>query len=78
MTAKNSQSLPVEVLLVEALGHETYLSCLLELDNSTKSHLQARIDPQEAVRGGDRIGLAIDREQIHLFERESGIAISPL
>jgi multiple sugar transport system ATP-binding protein len=78
VTAQSPQSLPIEVLLVEALGHETYLSCLLELEGSIKSHLQARIDPQQVVRSGDRIGLAIDREQIHLFELESGIAISPL
>jgi multiple sugar transport system ATP-binding protein len=78
VTAQNPQSLPIEVLLVEALGHETYLSCLLELEGSVKSHLQARIDPQQAVRSGDRIELAIDREQIHLFEMDSGVAIVPL
>jgi multiple sugar transport system ATP-binding protein len=76
VTAQNAQSLPVQIVLVEALGHETYLSCLMEQDGSSKTHLQARIDPQQMVKNGDRIGLAIDREQIHLFEAESGVAIT--
>ncbi len=77
VTEQNPQSLPVQVTLVEALGHETYLSCVMDGEGDAKTHLQARIDPQQLVKNGDRIGLAIDRTQVHLFEAQSGVAIVP-
>jgi multiple sugar transport system ATP-binding protein len=78
VSARGPQSLPVEVALVEALGHETYLSCMLENEAKDRPYLQARTSPQQSVRRGDRIGLAIDPQQIHLFEAQSGVAIFPV
>jgi multiple sugar transport system ATP-binding protein len=71
------QNIPVEVALVEALGHETYLSCILEQEGIDTPYLQARIAPDRIVQRGDRIGLAINPEQIHLFETKSGVALFP-
>ncbi|WP_404790927.1 ABC transporter ATP-binding protein [Altericista sp. CCNU0014] len=77
VSARGPQSLPVEVALVEALGHETYLSCMLENEGKDRPYLQARTAPQQKFQYGDRIGLAIDPQQIHLFEAQSGVAIFP-
>jgi multiple sugar transport system ATP-binding protein len=71
------QNIPVEVALVEALGHETYLSCILEQEGIDTPYLQARIAPDRIVQRGDRIGLAINPEQIHIFEIKSGVALRP-
>jgi multiple sugar transport system ATP-binding protein len=71
------QNIPVEVALVEALGHETYLSCILEHEGIDTPYLQARIAPDRIVQRGDRIGLAINPEQIHIFEKQSGVALFP-
>jgi multiple sugar transport system ATP-binding protein len=70
-------SIPVEVALVEALGHETYLSCVLEHEGINTPYLQARIAPQHAIQRGDQIGLAINPQQIHIFEAQSGVALFP-
>lgn len=77
VTSLSPQSLPVEVVLVEALGHETYLSCVLEGQAIGASYLQARTSPHQQVQRGDRIGLAINPQEIHLFEAQSGIALFP-
>jgi multiple sugar transport system ATP-binding protein len=75
---QSPQSLPVEVVLVEALGHETYLSCtLLEGKGIGAPYLQARTAPQQKVQRGDRVGLAINPQEVHVFEVESGIALRP-
>jgi multiple sugar transport system ATP-binding protein len=65
------------VALVEALGHETYLSCVLEHEGINTPYLQARIAPQHTVQRGDQIGLAINPQQIHIFEAQSGVALFP-
>jgi multiple sugar transport system ATP-binding protein len=77
VSAPGPQTLPVEVALVEALGHETYLSCILEGETTDRPYLQARTSSQQLVQRGDRIGLAIDPQQVHLFEAQSGVAIFP-
>jgi multiple sugar transport system ATP-binding protein len=77
ISSLSPQNIPVEVALVEALGHETYLSCILEQTGIDTPYLQARIAPDRVVQRGDRIGLAINPEQIHLFETKSGVALFP-
>lgn len=77
LTAKSSESLPVEVMLVEALGHETCLSCAFENPSGVEL-LQVRTDPQQVVHNNEKLWLKIDPHHIHLFESGSGAAISPL
>jgi multiple sugar transport system ATP-binding protein len=74
---RGTHNIPVEVALVEALGHETYLSCVLEHEGINTPYLQARIAPQHAIQRGDQIGLAINPQQIHIFEAQSGVALFP-
>ncbi len=77
VTTHSAQTLPVEVALVEALGHETYLSCILEHEGIETPYLQARTSPQQVIQRGDQIGLAINPEQVHIFEAQSGVALLP-
>jgi hypothetical protein len=54
------------------------LYCVFEAQNGAKTHLQARIDPQYKVQNGDRLGLGIHSQQVHLFEGKSGVALFPM
>jgi multiple sugar transport system ATP-binding protein len=71
------KNLPVQVDLVEALGHETYLSVSLAGNSPTPCNLQVRVDPDRAVRPGEQLWLAIPPDKIHLFDPETGTAIWP-
>jgi multiple sugar transport system ATP-binding protein len=73
----DEQGLPVQVVLVEALGHETYLSCVLDAPSGRSVHLQARIEPHHRVKNSDHLQLRINSRQIHLFEADSGLALFP-
>ncbi|MCG9889873.1 MAG: sn-glycerol-3-phosphate ABC transporter ATP-binding protein UgpC [Thermosynechococcaceae cyanobacterium MS004] len=76
LTSDSPQSLPVQVALVEALGHETCLSCTFEAEKGMSMLLQVRIDPQQIVQHNDKLWLEIDPQHIHLFEADSGAAIA--
>ena len=71
------KNLPVQVDLVEALGHETYLSVSLAGNSPTPCNLQVRVDPDRAVCPGEQLWLAIPPDKIHLFDPETGTAIWP-
>ncbi|MBW4497667.1 MAG: ABC transporter ATP-binding protein [Oscillatoria princeps RMCB-10] len=71
------KNLPVQVDLVEALGHETYLSVSLAGNSPAPCSLQVRVDPDRAVRPGEQLWLAIPPDKIHLFDPETGMAIWP-
>jgi multiple sugar transport system ATP-binding protein len=77
ISTSSPRNIPVAVALVEALGHETYLSCILEQEGMDTPYLQVRIAPDQSVQRGDRIGLAINPQQIHIFEAQSGVALFP-
>jgi ABC-type sugar transport system ATPase subunit len=49
----------------------------LEHEGIETPYLQARISPQQTVQRGDQIGLAINPEQVHIFEAQSGVALLP-
>lgn len=74
-------TLPVQVELVEALGHETYLAAQLlssSAPDPTESRLlQVRINPNHPVKVGDRLSFAINLQNIHLFDAETGMALYP-
>ncbi len=69
------KNLPVQVERVEALGNETQVLVRLVGSETPESILQARISPDQAVRLGEEMWLAIATEKIHLFEPETGQAI---
>ena len=66
------KTLSVQVLRVEALGSETYLSVSLEPDV-----LQVRLDTDIIPQPGEQLSLALIPEKIHLFDPVTGAAIRP-
>jgi multiple sugar transport system ATP-binding protein len=75
-------TLSVQVELVEALGHETYLLTKLlpppAADPADSTHLQIRINPNHPVQRGDRLCFSLNPEKIHLFDPETGLSLRPL
>jgi multiple sugar transport system ATP-binding protein len=71
-----TKNLQVTVDLVEALGHETYLTVHLAGEDPPLT-LQARVEPDWLVTPGESIWLAIAPEKIHLFDSRTGTAIYP-
>ncbi|MCU0540944.1 MAG: ATP-binding cassette domain-containing protein [Oscillatoriaceae cyanobacterium Prado104] len=70
-----TKNLSVQVDLVEALGHETYL--WVTLTDAPAIRMQVRVPPDRAVRVGEEIWLAIAPEKIHLFDPDTELAIFP-
>ncbi len=81
LAQKPKASLPVNVELVEALGHETYLRVQLPQQEGkrtdTINSLNARVSPEHQVETGDLIHLTVDLSKLHLFDPASGRAILP-
>jgi multiple sugar transport system ATP-binding protein len=67
--------LPVQVELVEALGHETYLA-VQPLSDPEAKLLQVRVNPDQQVQVGDRLNLALNLEKIHLFDPSTGLSLN--
>lgn len=81
----DAQHLPVQVELVEALGHETYLSTTMQQPTGSastldlpSSTLHSRIDPDQTVRVGESLWLSVQVDKVHLFEPETGRALRPI
>ena len=75
MSPPATKNLPVQVEMIEALGHETLLSVSL-VDNYSQK-IQVRISPDRTVKIGDKIWLAIALDKVHFFEPDTGLAIFP-
>ncbi len=73
------KNLQVQVDLVEALGHETYLSVSLPGDGGAgePQRMQVRVEPDRSVRLGEQIWIAIAPDKLHLFDPDTGAAIFP-
>ena len=52
------------------LGAETYLY-LKVMDNN----FTARVNPSSTVKAGDKIKIGVDVNKIHLFDKETEVAI---
>jgi multiple sugar transport system ATP-binding protein len=68
-----TKNLSVQVDIVEALGHETYL--WVSLTDAPAIRMQVRVGPDRTVRVGEEIWLAISPEKIHLFDSDTELAI---
>jgi multiple sugar transport system ATP-binding protein len=75
MSPPATKNLPVQVEMIEALGHETLLSVSL-VDNYSQK-IQVRISPDRTVKIGDKIWLGIALDKVHFFEPDTGLAIFP-
>ncbi|XHX76260.1 MAG: ABC transporter ATP-binding protein [Stenomitos frigidus ULC029] len=72
------KNLPVQVELVEALGSETYLAVRFVGASDETTLLQARIEPDRAIRLGEELWLSISADKIHFFDQATGQAIAPI
>ncbi len=72
------KNLPVQVELVEALGSETYLAVRFVGASEETALLQARIEPDRAIRLGEELWLSISADKIHFFDHVTGQAIAPI
>jgi len=70
-----TKNLSVQVDVVEALGHETYLR--VSLTDAPALQLQVRVPPERSIRVGEELWLAIAHEKIHLFDPDTELAIFP-
>ena len=79
LTQNPEDSMPVAIDLVEALGHETYISVSFQNEGNAiiddQVIMNARISPEHHVNIGDAIHLEIDLSKIHLFDSKTGEAL---
>ena len=68
-TLQDSQ-VKVDVELTEAMGAETLLYLIFE-----GNHFVAKVNPRSTAQPGDKITVAFDLEKMHLFDKESTLAI---
>ena len=66
MTEFPDSIVTAHVDLTEMMGSETYLYLLLEGQNFI-----ARVAPTSTARSGDKVKIAIDNTQIHLFDKDT-------
>ena len=70
-----TKNLSVQVEIVEALGHETYLRVCLT--DAPAVRMQVRVPPERSIRVGEELWLAIAHDKIHLFDPHTELAIFP-
>ncbi|CAA9370383.1 ABC transporter, ATP-binding protein (cluster 1, maltose/g3p/polyamine/iron); ABC transporter, ATP-binding protein (cluster 10, nitrate/sulfonate/bicarbonate) [uncultured Microcoleus sp.] len=70
-----TKNISVQVEIVEALGHETYLGVCLT--DAPAVRMQVRVPPERSIRVGEELWLAIAHDKIHLFDPETELAIFP-
>ncbi|MEG3839714.1 ATP-binding cassette domain-containing protein [Microcoleus sp. herbarium14] len=70
-----TKNLSVQVEIVEALGHETYLRVCLT--DAPAVRMQVRIPPERSIRVGEELWLAVAPDKIHLFDPDTELAIFP-
>ncbi len=70
-----TKNLSVQVEIVEALGHETYLRVCLT--DAPAVRMQVRVPPERSIRVGEELWFAIAHDKIHLFDPDTELAIFP-
>lgn len=70
-----TKNLSVQVEIVEALGHETYVRVCLT--DAPAVRMQVRVPPERSIRVGEELWLAIAHDKIHLFDPDTELAIFP-
>ena len=66
----NNTTIEANVEVTEMLGAETYLY-LKVMDNN----FTARVNPSSTVKAGDTVRIGVDVNKIHLFDKETEVAI---
>jgi multiple sugar transport system ATP-binding protein len=60
---------------VEALGNDTYITVKVQDLDQTNMLLQVRVSPEKLVRIGEEVWLSVATDKIHLFDRDTGLAL---
>ena len=71
---KNFQGI---VETVEALGNDTYIAVKISDLAPTDLTLQVRVSPDKSVAVGEEVWLSVAIDKVHLFDRETGLALRP-
>ncbi|BAZ53839.1 ABC transporter-related protein [Nostoc sp. NIES-4103] len=76
-----TKNLPVQVDLVENLGHDSFVAVRLGDHGSQTmnkaNYLQLRVPPDRLVRPGEQIWLSLTPDKIHFFDPDTELAIFP-
>jgi multiple sugar transport system ATP-binding protein len=60
---------------VEALGNDTYIAVKVQDLEQPDLTLQVRVSPDKLVAVGEEVWLSVATDKIHLFDRDTGLAI---
>jgi multiple sugar transport system ATP-binding protein len=60
---------------VEALGNDTYIAVKVHDLEQSNLTLQVRVAPDKLVAVGEEVWLSVATDKIHLFDRDTGLAI---
>jgi multiple sugar transport system ATP-binding protein len=60
---------------VEALGNDTYISVKVRDLEPSELTLQVRVSPDKLVAVGEEVWLSVATDKIHLFDRDTGLAL---
>lgn len=79
LAAQSPHHIPAQVELIEALGHETYLSVDLKHQAAAEppTVFSIRINPYQQVHIGDQLWFSPQLDKIHLFDNQTDTALRP-
>lgn len=79
LASQSPNHIPAQVELIEALGHETYLSLHLnqETEAGTPIPLSVRINPYQQVTVDEQLWFSPQLDKIHLFDNQTDTALRP-
>jgi multiple sugar transport system ATP-binding protein len=60
---------------VEALGNDTYIAVKINDLEQADLTLQVRVTPDKVVTVGEEVWLSVAIDKVHLFDRDTGLAI---
>jgi multiple sugar transport system ATP-binding protein len=75
LAAPDPQHLQGIVEQVEALGNETYITVQLKGLHDAPEFIQARVSPEQPIKSGEAVSLALAIDKIHLFDPQTTMAI---
>ena len=61
---------------VEALGNDTYIAVRVEDLEPAALTLQVRVSPDKLVAVGEEVWLSVATDKVHLFDRDTGLALT--
>ena len=70
-----TKNLHGRVETVEALGNDTYIAVKLQDLEPADLTVQVRVSPDKVVKVGEEVWLSVAIDKIHLFDRETSLAL---